>query len=77
MKNDDAEDSEEEGGDDEALAERKVLQTELTKQLTSSKQPTGRVVGIIKRNWRSCVSPTFTSFNVDVYIALQLRVSYR
>lgn len=53
MKNDDAEDSEEEGDDDEALAERKLLQKEGAKKLAAERQPTGRVVGIIKRNWRS------------------------
>ncbi|OSD00737.1 RNB-domain-containing protein [Trametes coccinea BRFM310] len=67
LKNDDADDSEEEGEDDEALAERKVLQTELAKQSASSKQPTGRVVGIVKRNWRSYVchidSTSLTSTN--------------
>ena len=54
LKNDDAEDSEEEGEGDEAAAERKVLHVDATKQ-ASSKQPTGRIVGIIKRNWRSSV----------------------
>ena len=53
LKNDDADDSEEETDDDEALAEQKVLQSEAAKRAASSKQPTGRVVGIIKRNWRS------------------------
>lgn len=50
LKNDDAEDSEEEGDDDEALAERKLLQKEGAKKLAAERQPTGRVVGIIKRN---------------------------
>lgn len=54
LKNDDAEDSEEdEGEDNETLAERKLLQKEDTKKPNAEKQPTGRIVGIIKRNWRS------------------------
>ncbi|RDX49603.1 RNB-domain-containing protein [Lentinus brumalis] len=67
LRNDDAEDSEDEGDDDETLAERKVLEAEAAKQAASSKQPTGRVVGIIKRNWRSYVchidSTSLTSTN--------------
>ncbi|KAI0944731.1 hypothetical protein AcW1_002369 [Taiwanofungus camphoratus] len=67
LKNDDAEESEEESDDEEAMAERRVLQAELVKKQTSAKQPTGRVVGIIKRNWRSYVchidSTSLTSSN--------------
>ncbi|EJF61412.1 RNB-domain-containing protein [Dichomitus squalens LYAD-421 SS1] len=67
LKNDDADDSEEETDDDEALAEQKMLRAEAVKRAESSKQPTGRVVGIIKRNWRSYVchidSTSLTSTN--------------
>ncbi|KAI0758758.1 RNB-domain-containing protein [Fomes fomentarius] len=67
LKNDDAEDSEDEGEGDEVLAERRVLEAESAKRAASSKQPTGRVVGIIKRNWRSYVchidSTSLTSMN--------------
>ncbi|KAH9927369.1 RNB-domain-containing protein [Amylocystis lapponica] len=67
LKNDDAEESEEENADDEALAERKVLQADLATRRASAKQPTGRIVGIIKRNWRSYVchidSTSLTSSN--------------
>ena len=67
LKNDDADDSgdEGEGEDDELLIkERKHLQSE---KRTSEKQPTGRIVGIIKRNWRAYVchidSTSLTSSN--------------
>ena len=74
MKNDDADDSEEEGSDEEAIAERKVLHAELAKRQTSSKQPTGQVVGVIKRNWRSqvstiCVLSTFSLIDSAVMSA--------
>ncbi|KAF8188678.1 hypothetical protein BJ912DRAFT_968181 [Pholiota molesta] len=54
LKNDDVEDSEEQGEEGlEVLArESKLLDTETR---TSEKQPTGRIVGIIKRNWRAYV----------------------
>lgn len=55
LKNDDAENSEEEGDDEEAIAEHNVLLAELAKRQSSSRQPTGRVVGVIKRNWRQYV----------------------
>lgn len=55
LRNDDADESEEESDDDEAVAERKVLQTKHARREASARQPTGRVVGIIKRNWRSYV----------------------
>ena len=67
LKNDDADDSGDEGDgeDDELLIkERKLLQSE---KRTSEKQPTGRIVGIIKRNWRAYVchidSTSLTSSN--------------
>ncbi|OSX58629.1 hypothetical protein POSPLADRAFT_1049371 [Postia placenta MAD-698-R-SB12] len=67
LKNDDAEESEEESDDEEVLAERHVLQSKLAKMQASARQPTGRVVGIIKRNWRSYVchidSASLTSNN--------------
>lgn len=55
LKNDDAEDSGEEGEEenDEVLAkESRHIQSE---KRTSEKQPTARIVGIIKRNWRAYV----------------------
>lgn len=55
LKNDDAEDSDEEEGEDdvEAAAERQIVQKEGTKRPAAEKQPTGRIVGMVKRNWRS------------------------
>jgi len=56
LKNDDAEDSEDEGEDEMLVQEKKALHEERAAVPTSSsKQPTGRVVGIIKRNWRAYV----------------------
>ncbi|KAH9913246.1 RNB-domain-containing protein [Fomitopsis serialis] len=67
LRNDDADESEEESEDEESIAERKVLQTEQARKEVSARQPTGRVVGIIKRNWRSYVchidSSSLTSSN--------------
>ncbi|KIP12193.1 hypothetical protein PHLGIDRAFT_98579 [Phlebiopsis gigantea 11061_1 CR5-6] len=67
LKNDDAEESEEEGDDVETIAEQNVLRSEHSKRVASERQPTGRIVGIIKRNWRSYVchidSTSLTSSN--------------
>ncbi|KZT68590.1 RNB-domain-containing protein [Daedalea quercina L-15889] len=67
LRNDDADESEEESDEEEAIAERKVLRMEQARREASTRQPTGRVVGIIKRNWRSYVchidSTSLTSSN--------------
>ncbi|KAJ8597115.1 RNB-domain-containing protein [Rhizopogon salebrosus TDB-379] len=79
LKNDDAEDSEEEG--DDLLVhehESKALRAERTKKPPAEKQPTGRVVGVIKRNWRAYVchidstsltSSNFTSLGLQTVFA--------
>jgi len=55
LKNDDAEDSDTDGEGDELLAKESKLQSETSKRVVAAaeKQPTGRIVGIIKRNWRT------------------------
>lgn len=53
MKNDDAEDSGEEENDDEVHA--KESRAVATEKRSSERQPTGCVVGVIKRNWRAYV----------------------
>ncbi|EJD04795.1 RNB-domain-containing protein [Fomitiporia mediterranea MF3/22] len=61
LRNDDPDESEEEEDVDAALAEeqeRKMLSREAKGSQTkpsAEKQPTGRIVGIIKRNWRAFV----------------------
>ncbi|TCD60755.1 exosome catalytic subunit dis3 [Steccherinum ochraceum] len=57
LKNDDAEDSDDEEGEDdvEAAVELRIVQKEGTKRPAAEKQPTGRIVGMVKRNWRSYV----------------------
>ena len=55
LKDDDAEGSDEDGENDREIAlnnESKLVQVE---KRGDEKQPTGRVVGIIKRNWRAYV----------------------
>ncbi|EIM90480.1 RNB-domain-containing protein [Stereum hirsutum FP-91666 SS1] len=70
LKNDDVEDSEDEGEGEDAeaiLRERRALQSEESARRSAEKQPTGRVVGVIKRNWRAYVchidSTSLTSIN--------------
>jgi exosome complex exonuclease DIS3/RRP44 len=54
LKDDDVEEAEEEGEENEVFArESKVVRSEIAKRTVAEKQPTGRVVGIIKRNWRA------------------------
>ena len=54
LRNDDVEDSDEEGDPTETIVdERRALKFEERLSKVSEKQPTGRVVGIIKRNWRA------------------------
>jgi exosome complex exonuclease DIS3/RRP44 len=53
LKNDDAEDSGDEGegeGNETVAREKNLLELE---KRSSEKQPTGRIVGVIKRNWRA------------------------
>jgi exosome complex exonuclease DIS3/RRP44 len=52
LKNDDAEESDEEG--ERAIVDEKAVRTEPSRP-TAEKQPTGHIVGIIKRNWRAYV----------------------
>ncbi|KAF7980217.1 hypothetical protein HWV62_39325 [Athelia sp. TMB] len=68
LKNDDADASEDEGSDDDITArEAKVLRSENAARRVLERQPTGRIVGIIKRNWRAYVchidSTSLTSSN--------------
>ena len=77
LKNDDAEDSGEEGeeGNDEVLAkESRHVQSE---KRTSEKQPTARIVGIIKRNWRAYVISRFIKHGCTFLTFSQLRMSHR
>ena len=58
LKNDDPDESEEEDENENAARaeerERRALAREsAAKKPSTEKQPTGRVVGIIKRNWRA------------------------
>ncbi|KAI0303388.1 RNB-domain-containing protein [Multifurca ochricompacta] len=53
LKNDDADESDEEG--ERIVIEEKAPRPEGLSRPISEKQPTGRVVGIIKRNWRAYV----------------------
>ena len=64
LKDDDAEDDDDEEGDEEnaevIARESRILKSE---QRSAEKQPTGRVVGIIKRNWRRYFTlPLFVMF---------------
>ncbi|KAG5653149.1 hypothetical protein H0H81_002060 [Sphagnurus paluster] len=69
LKNDDVEDSGDEGDDEEDQVTRREKQVLLSEEVkrTSEKQPTGRIVGVIKRNWRAYVchidSTSLTSSN--------------
>ena len=53
LKNDDAEDSGEEGDEDNDEVLVKESRHIRSEKQTSEKQPTGRIVGVIKRNWRA------------------------
>jgi hypothetical protein len=56
LKDDDVEDDEGAGVDDkekQKLAEEKMDVEDETKRKPKDVQPTGRVVGVIKRNWRA------------------------
>lgn len=76
LKNDDAEDSEEDVGG-EKLEETKLLRKEkLLARNTSTKsplekQPTGKVVGVIKRNWRAYVTVFSCIFALSDHSALR------
>ena len=79
LKNDDAEDSGEEGdeNDDITTREKKAIISHTTKR-TSERQPTGRIVGVIKRNWRACVSPSHCTYPMPrIKKPPQLRMSHR
>ena len=54
LKNDDAEESGEENDENDILTrESKVLRSGQSKAAPAERQPTGRIIGIIKRNWRA------------------------
>ncbi|KAJ7151585.1 hypothetical protein C8R46DRAFT_1166474 [Mycena filopes] len=55
LKNDDADSDEEDEDDDVARREEKAVRASEAMAQQKEKQPTGRVVGIIKRNWRPVV----------------------
>ena len=79
LKNDDAEDSGEEGeeeNDEVLVKESRHIQSE---KRTSEKQPTARIVGIIKRNWRAYVISRFMKYACTLKNkkTSQLRMSHR
>jgi exosome complex exonuclease DIS3/RRP44 len=55
LKNDDADESDEEG--ERVFVNEEVPRPEVPSRAVSEKQPTGRVIGVIKRNWRAYVGP--------------------
>ncbi|KAJ6569587.1 hypothetical protein B0H19DRAFT_1136142 [Mycena capillaripes] len=55
LKNDDADSDEDEENDDVIRQEAKAVRASEAMAQQKEKQPTGRVVGIIKRNWRPIV----------------------
>ncbi|KAI0683293.1 RNB-domain-containing protein [Cytidiella melzeri] len=68
LKNDDADDTDENASDDEETrAEQRALRADAARRVAKERQPTGRIVGIIKRNWKSYVchidSTSLTSSN--------------
>ena len=63
LKNDDAEDSGEEGEDDNDEVHMKESRHIQSEKRTSEKQPTARIVGIIKRNWRAYVISRFMKYD--------------
>lgn len=75
LKDDDAEEPEDNQGDIEVAArESKVLQEE---SRSHDKQPTGRVVGVIKRNWRAYVCHIdSTSLNSSNTTSLSLQTVF-
>ena len=59
LKDDDADDDEDIGVTEEekrAAAREKVEAEEAAKRKPRDVLPTGKVVGVIKRNWRACVA---------------------
>jgi exosome complex exonuclease DIS3/RRP44 len=54
LKDDDAAESDEEG--ERVIVDEKMLRTEGSSRPITEKQPTGRIVGVIKRNWRAYVA---------------------
>ncbi|KAG6836902.1 hypothetical protein H0H93_001489 [Arthromyces matolae] len=70
LKNDDAEDSGDEADKEEDEFSRRERQVEDVKR-SSEKQPTGRIVGVIKRNWRatSLTSSNATSLSQQTVFA--------
>ncbi|THH15025.1 hypothetical protein EW146_g5397 [Bondarzewia mesenterica] len=72
LKNDNVEDSDEEGENNGAIIdELRVMKLEQSARPPAEKQPTGRVVGVIKRNWRAYVchidSTSLTSSNTTSF----------
>jgi exosome complex exonuclease DIS3/RRP44 len=68
LKNDDAEESDEEG--ERVIVDEKALRTEPPSRPITEKQPTGRIVGIIKRNWRAYVATSFSATRLDIILIL-------
>lgn len=77
LKNDDADDEEgdaEEGQQSEArMAEiEKKTAASAAKQNAVEKRPTGKVVGIVKRNWRACVLFAYSSLQIFSLLIMAL-----
>lgn len=55
LKNDDVEDSGDEADENDTLVQARESRAVRTVHAPAERQPTGRIVGIIKRNWRAYV----------------------
>ncbi|KAJ7806157.1 hypothetical protein B0H14DRAFT_2876773 [Mycena olivaceomarginata] len=61
LKNDDADSDEDEENDDVIRQEAKAVRASEALAQQKEKQPTGRVVGIVKRNWRTGFASTLST----------------
>lgn len=52
--------------------DEKALRTEVSSRPITEKQPTGRIIGIIKRNWRAYVVTSLRATRPDIILVLDM-----
>ena len=68
LKNDDVEESGDEADENDTLVQARESRAIRVTHTPAERQPTGRIVGIVKRNWRAYVVSIFSNISILISV---------